>query len=136
MHYVLVFGRLAADLFAYDTSNGEQEFLGRCEPPRRVLPSRMAALQKTSAFEYAVQLQTLLNDSSIDVSVPIIVASERSLPNSFVRKIIESFRYTIQRECRVDAAGQMGFNQVLREQLVTDDNTSSVRVATAALVTT
>lgn len=129
MHYILVFNRRTAELFAFDTASGEQQTLGSCCPRDRIFPSQAAALQKNTAIEYSTRMQELLLDF-VDVDTPVIVASHKELPDRFVRHVIEHFRRVVDTECRVSECGQMGFNQVIREQLTLDD--AGIRVATVS----
>jgi hypothetical protein len=126
MHFVLVIGRNETELFSYDTSTGEQEHLGSCRPPNRVMPSMLAAVQRKTAGEYSRIVQELLIDYA-DVQTPVILATEKQLPASFVRLMIDDFRHAVRSQCSVKNTGQMGLNEVIQDQLTMDD--AHIRVA-------
>ena len=116
MHFVLVIGRNATELFSYDTDTGEQEYLDSCQPPTRVMPSMLAAAQRKTACEYSrIVQQMLVNHTEPDI--PVILATERQLSASFVKMMIDNFRHTVRSQCSVKEAGQMGLNEVIQEQL-------------------
>jgi len=125
MHFVLVVGRAGAELFSYDTSTCEQTQLTSCTPPKKIMPSMMASMQSRSAVEYANEMQRMLS-AFADVQTPIILAIEKQLPNGFVKHVVDNFRHALLSQCMVGSAGQMGFNQVIRDQLTLDDVCVSV----------
>lgn len=121
MHFILVFDRCGGELYSYDTRSGEQTLMGVCKPPTSIMPSRMADLQRDAAIRFSLELMGLFVVAPPD---PIVVAAQRDLPERFVRTVVEHFGVEVRRQCQVDAGGQMGLNQVVREQLTLDDDCS------------